>query len=369
MDTRNLITGLVAAPLLLSAATAIPAMAQGVTATQALEINADLDALASQTAGALSNPALRKFLLEETLASRNEEQILVFQDTLQKAQGRSDVGLPPGLVQRLIGLANHTEDRIATTMKPEIAGINVYFPVDSHRKSWRGDGDLLVAYDPIGDEDEIAAIVAYSVETGRQVILDAHAAPETPTLVIAPKEYDGRGIKEGALAVPEPGPRTEDGNELGLSATAGYFYIGIPQVYMHNDHEPWYRGDPEIYVLVGQSYKTSPIESIIHLPGVNKEKQWYWLGDGPGSPLYFFFTEEDYSDLTYFHFMESDGGGKFTISASVEYKGAKVGLEYVVEDGDDNLGKRYIHKSQLPLGGYLRQSTGDMDFDADKDGA
>ncbi len=367
MNVQKLLTTVSIAPVLL-AGLAAPAMAQGASAQQALEINMEMDRLAQQTASALANPALRGFLAEETRASRNNEQMLFFQETLLKAQDRKELRVSPGLINSLIGLAYDTEDKISAAVKGQDTGVNIYFPVDEHRQNWRGEAELLVAFDPIGDEDEISTIVAYSVATGERVVLDPNVAPAVPTLVIAQDEH----IKHDASAPLEESlrPRTEEKSPSDFTTkAAGQFYLGIPQVNMRNDHEPWYRGDPEIYVLVGQSYKTSPIESIIHLPNVNDEDKWYYLGDGPGSPLYFFFTEADYSDLSYFHFMESDGGGKFTISASVEYKGAKVGLEYVVEDGDDNLGKRYIHKSQVPLYGYLLQSTGDMEFYVDKDDA
>jgi hypothetical protein len=134
-----------------------------------------------------------------------------------------------------------------------------------------------------------------------------------------------------------------------------------------DDHEPWTRGDPEIYVLVGQSYMTTPQEHRIWLNSgsndVNDEDKRYCFGNTPSNPLYFYF-DDDYSDATYFHFMESDGGSSITLGASVVYKGTTVGLTWSVKDGDDSLGSRYVNKSQASCGGlsyrHLTLSTGDV---------
>ena len=65
-------------------------------------------------------------------------------------------------------------------------------------------------------------------------------------------------------------------------------YIGIPYMMIHNDHEPWYKGKPEIYMLVGQSDTTIPREHRIELNSgkydVNTVGKKYGFGDGPSSP-------------------------------------------------------------------------------------
>ena len=98
---------------------------------------------------------------------------------------------------------------------------------------------------------------------------------------------------------------------------------------------------------------------------MNEANHWYWLGAGAGFPLYFYFDNK-YSDGTYYHFWESDGGTSIPVNASVSYAGATVTLSFTIREGDDDMGSRYVNKSSVAWSGFLLQSTGDVQFYVDK---
>jgi hypothetical protein len=97
---------------------------------------------------------------------------------------------------------------------------------------------------------------------------------------------------------------------------------------------------------------------------VNEKGKRYCFGDNSSNPLYFYF-DENYSDLTYFRFMEQDSGSSVTVNAKVYYQGITVGLAWTIKDGDDYLGYRYIDKNQISCYQGQRNltvSTGDVKF-------
>jgi hypothetical protein len=324
------------------------------------EYNKELDKTARTIARVLKNKRFREFLSQEIQASENWEQILAAEEFLTKAKGQPD--FPPGILNALESLAG-----VKSKMKGpcKTTTVDLYFPVDVHREEWRGEEDLLIAFVPAEDESQVTEILAYSVITGELVSLDAAEAPETPTLVISARERKDLQRRPPVSVVAEP-PEETSASEVGEIPHDGNSYIGIPYVKILDDQEPWYRGDPEIFVLIGQSYKTTGFEHVIHLRGVNSEDKWYYIGDGPGYPLFFYF-DSNYSDLTYFDFWEEDTGWDFKVSASVEYGGVNVGLSWVINDGDDHLGKRYINKSEIPWSGHHTRTTADVSFKVDKD--
>jgi hypothetical protein len=304
-------------------------------------------------------------LWNEVQASRDKEKILNLQEMLTKAQSYSDLKLS----HQALGAQSHVvgviEEKMRAAQFPEeLVGVDLYFPEENHRRQWRGDEDLLVAFAPMQDDSEMTSIIAYSVKTAKQLLLDPNEAPSIPTLVIAAKE---RPLLQPGLPLESPlSPSPQEDLE---SSSEGNMWIRC--LTMFDDHEPWVRGKPEIYVLVGQSYMTTPQEHRIWLNSgshdVNKEGKRYCFGDTSSNPLYFYFND-DYSDATYFHFMESDGGSSVTIGASVVYKGVTVGLGWAVKDGDDSLGSKYVNKSQASCHQGHRYvfpppSTGDVEFE------
>jgi hypothetical protein len=331
-------------------------------------INRELDRAAGALAIALGDPQLRQFLSEALESSTNREQLVGTVELIRLARGR------PNLRQQAASLAPFEAavlaiQRALTAAKvpAPYTNVEVYFPVPAHRTSWKGEDNLIVASAPVGDERQVQSLTGFGVTGERRFQLSPDSAPTAPTLIVAVEEHESH--RRLAPAVKTAPPESEPPDIRG-DAPHENSYVGIPYVLLDNDHEPWYRGDPEVYVLVGQSRQQTPLEHKIWLNSgssdVNDENEWYYLGDGPAYPLYFYYNQT-FSDDTYFHFWESDGGGSFTINASVTYGGATVSLTYTIKDDDDDMGKRTITKSSVPLVGYLSQSTGEVRFRVDRD--
>lgn len=173
------------------------------------EINANFDKTAKQLAQLLSNPGFRKFLSDETRGSRNSEKVLVLEKTLSKAKGRRDLGLPPGVLKKILTTVQSTKIKMKEVkFSDDFAKIDLYFPVESHRKKWRGEEKLLVAFAPLGDETKITSITAYRAKTAEQLSLDPNKAPDTPVLVIAAEEHESHKVMATPkLADPPPADR------------------------------------------------------------------------------------------------------------------------------------------------------------------
>lgn len=367
-------------------------------AEQKQELNRDLDIIAQQLAQVLSDKPFREWLSTEIKAARNREHILDLDNTLKRAIEHSDL---KNLNESLKKLIEITAGTILKMKKLHItfASIDLYLPVKSHGEQWQGEEQLYVSFLPVDDETEIHSLTAYSVKDGKKVDLDPNNPPNIPTLVVAPEEHETHEPTVPAVIVPTC--LEDDGSEPGLprpipkgDSDDKNSYIGIPYIWLNNTHEPWPSGDPEIYVLVGRCAKwlLQPLEDKIWLNGVNDKNKWYWLGDDPSEPLYFYF-DSTYNDLTYFHFMESDGGISIKVKAQITCL-STAELDFTVFGGDDDLGKRFVDRDEISFGddeyfkslfppsfwrtyislfpgallGYFEtRSTGDVDFKVDKD--
>jgi hypothetical protein len=333
------------------------------------EMNAELDSLAVNLARSLAQSELRMFLLEQFRESEYAEKKLDFKSFLEGA-----VELFPGtreLLERVRLIESKMKEK-----EMHFSYLDLYFPVGNHLIKWEGGPEILIAWTPVSlpvpDEEEVREIISYTIE-GEKVSLDPLEPPEVPTLVIAPGEP--RAYFYLIEEMPEPPEEPEEGSERNSGS-----YIGIPWVRLLDDKEPWHKGAAEIYVLVVQVADGFAIKHEIHLPYVDYQRcdyywngwKWkhssgsYWLGDpefDDKNPLYFYW-DGTYNKFTYFHFMEEDGGyGIKAISVTI----GGITVKFYVHDEDDSLGGRSINRDAIPWVGYVRESTGAMEFDVDKD--
>ncbi len=134
--------------------------------------------------------------------------------------------------------------------------LEAYFPVPSHRASWRGGLDVLVG--TIGSDAERP--IGYDLR-GQQHLLDRSGPPAVPVLAVVPLETDfgpeGAGPSmEMACQDCEP--------EGGIGSGGGGSSI-TPGLYLRTSHlnesfESWLKGSPEIEVLVlGQKGSTDSL--------------------------------------------------------------------------------------------------------------
>lgn len=179
----------------------------------------------------------------------------------------------------------------------DLPELEFYMPVREHRETWRGGTDLIVAASIEGDDDgRMVAPVAFDLQ-GRPVTLSADVAPSTPTLVLVRRESDfsrpmdlrrsanvndlggraigtlqpllieecsemmteitpncdsGGGGGGGYLPPPssDPAPGTSADQQRGISIEEM-----ITHMRTFNDHEPWYKGAPEFYLLLAGRFQ------------------------------------------------------------------------------------------------------------------
>jgi hypothetical protein len=300
-------------------------------AKKKVEINTELETLAKNTALALKHSGLRGLLQSEISKSKNREQILesknFFKTSAQKAKDA------PGL-QKLSDKFNKTQKLIKTSGMCDLEGLEIYFPVLEHRKKWRGEEDLLVAFSPVGDEEDIEEIIAYSVKSGDRIVLDRYIPPETPVLVIAQSEHETLEIgpppppkDEGAIEGPKP--KMEKG-------TLDKSYFGVKYLRIDDDKEPWTRGDPEIYAYYFQRAGSSCQKTYKDLTWINTERSWYNVW----SYLARYFNSS-YSNSTYIKIYERDEGTYRNYSVTIDGQTCLYG----VRDGDDYIASRWLYKS------------------------
>ncbi|WP_225642606.1 DUF3103 family protein [Streptomyces werraensis] len=151
---------------------------------------------------------------------------------------------------------------------------------DSMRQALREGKDYLI----VGEADDDARTVTAYDRTGKAHKLDAHKVPKTPVLVVG---INGdKAIKAGLAELRESLKDTgvaanlpEDGLKNSSKASlSGYDATAIDRVYLREDHEPWHKGDAEIYLLVaGVNPSGEPQVDTVQMPYVNDDGREYVL--------------------------------------------------------------------------------------------
>ena len=197
-----------------------------------------------------------------------------------------------------------------------------------------GARDVYVAVDPLRDEADVRTITAFS--GGRRTELDARLEPIDPVFVI--------GLAESETldpAYPLPTTTTPE-DETGPLSQVNDF-VGIHQMLITNDHEPWYKFAPEIVVKVRRTNILGGIQNLFQpLPSVDKTNRWYSLGD-PNS--------------TYISF-DSLWHSNYELV---------VWEQDLPNDADDLVGHFIVNWRALPYGGYTERSKGDVRIRLDRD--
>jgi len=324
--------------LILLFAVALPASVQRTKeqgqqmAQKRKEINSQLEMFAKEMMQALAHPGFRGLLQSEIAKSKMREQILESKTFLGKAARQRNA--PPGL-QKLRDRGKKTRELIRTSGFWDLEGLDIYFPFEDHRKKWKGKKDLLVAFSPVDDEENVAEIIAYSVKSGERMIIDSETPPEVPVLVIAAEEHENHKIE------PPPAPTDEGavkGSKPKKKDGSGNSYFGVRYLRIDDDQEPWWKGNPEIYSYYIQRGPSATYCQVTYrnLWWVNKERSWYYVW--PYIARYF---DSRYSDLSYIRIYERDGGTSRVYSVTIEGQTCL----YRKRDGDDYIATRWKRKS------------------------
>jgi hypothetical protein len=222
-----------------------PAAAAG-SQTQALN-----ERLARRLAIALRDAGFRAEVNQALRSSRLREGKVYLQAFLEADGGRHR--------RRLAALAAEADAAVAGDLG-NAAPIEIYLPVEDHRRRWKGDERVLVAT----AEADIDAPVAFDVR-GKRQLLDAARPPATPVIALVRAElaFDAgtpTGIPSGAICdfcVDNPG-----GAGTGTATTGP-----VPGLYMttarfNSTFEGWLKGAPEFEVhILGQDGSTSAMKT------------------------------------------------------------------------------------------------------------
>jgi hypothetical protein len=151
------------------------------------------------------------------------------------------------------------------TLLEQVRPLEFYMPVRTHRETWVGDEEVLVAVQ-LEEEDPVVAFNA----RGEEIRLDPNIPPGQATLSIVPSEtrfdrpmpassrnvgdLNGNAVgtptsfnpRMSSLIAAEPGDGGGGGG--GSSAVPPGLYLEFSRIL--DMHEPWTRGDPEIEVHI-----------------------------------------------------------------------------------------------------------------------
>ncbi|MFI0796659.1 DUF3103 family protein [Micromonospora rubida] len=263
-----LAAGLAAA--VLAAAVATPAYARpehrgpAPAAAPAGTVLSVTDGLARRLAGALADPAATRAVLAAT------------------ADGPADLLAVPLAAPGLSDEARAANRRVlAAKGLPATAGSLLrlrWATPDMRAEAARGAVPLVAA---TPTDDALTSVTAYD-RGARQVRLDAARVPTRPVLLVEVDtgralsaglelmrgELARRGVTDTAAARAATTART--------TAAAGYWATKVDAVRLDDDHEPWLKGDAEIYSLVaGFGLDGKPTVDLVQMPYLDHDGTTY----------------------------------------------------------------------------------------------
>lgn len=232
---------------------------------------AALTKIARLVALSLNNEPARQHLKRDLRAAPFREHKVELAPYLRSPQGKA---LLAGMAA-----ANGSDERAVFATLQTIRRLEFYMPVATHRETWTGKADVLVA----SQLDEGTPIVAFN-ESGIPVSMDARTAPDQPTLSIVPVEtrFDqpldlrkSRNVRDQngeSIGTLEPSEIRQSnliicdavcsgggggGSGGGGSTIPPGLYLEFSRIL--DAKEPWIRGDPEIEVHIhGPTSVTAP---------------------------------------------------------------------------------------------------------------
>lgn len=230
-----------------------------------------LETVAKGLALALDEPQIRRALKERMRLSRFREHKLPLQDSLL----RSSAGI--ALLNRAAARLKISRAEMVNTVNA-LPPIELYMPVRAQRGRWNGENGVLV----VAAMSEDASPVAFTA-AGQRLLLSKVTAPETPAIVLTlqelrssdtvsaptsvqlsvaspallpigppgcqearavPVNTDAMSVEAGPCDQPPPGSYPPAWPNLGALPNRPGVYMQAMKIY--NNHEPWYRGDPEL---------------------------------------------------------------------------------------------------------------------------
>jgi len=217
-----------------------------------------LTKIARLVAVAMDNEPARQRLKHDMRAAPFHEHKLQLTSYLRSKDGQA-------LLESMARLTRGGEGDVFAALAA-IRPLEFYMPVQKHRESWTGKGDVFV----VSQLDESEPIVAFD-ESGGAVSLDRKVAPDQPTLSIVPVEtqFDqpmapsaSRNVRDqngSTIGTLEPvmlkgsslvvcGETCGGGGSGGGTSIPPGLYLEYSRIL--DAKEPWFRGEPEIEVHI-----------------------------------------------------------------------------------------------------------------------
>ncbi len=245
-----------------------------------------------QFAVSLNDQEIVSFLKKEFNSASGVEKIMRLNDLLHKEINY--VAFIDKLSSDSISSKYHlnrilSKEEIEELIGSYERGIDIYFPVEQHRRDWKNNVDkMIIALPPLKiDESDCKEIRGYKLN-GKEILLDAKIAPFEPVLIISPCEHVSHTNNDYFTPV------------KAYSMQSGQWRLTIYHFRLMDDHEPWYKGNAEIYVKVcdsGHWYRTDcySIDEEKTYYNYNKPINPVWASQ-PLGQRYFEVWEDDSSD-------------------------------------------------------------------------
>lgn len=203
--------------------------------------NDSLDAVARLLRRATAEPAVRQEL-RARIANRGTLDRAVTLDSLSESsrvrQGLIDAYRDQHAMTQ--SEAQSAVDELLASLPPSQVSVPVKFG------SWNAaKAALLVAYMPVGTDDEAVTTVTAYDANGEAVELDALVEPKQPVIVIGPDETAYHDNSAAPRTVSRPVAAAEPKQQL--RATTCYNAY-LTYVRLLNDHEPWTLGPAETFL-------------------------------------------------------------------------------------------------------------------------
>ncbi|GAA2901660.1 DUF3103 family protein [Streptosporangium fragile] len=242
---------------------------------------------------AVAMDGYKRHLAGEVARRLGEQQ---FRDALVREltdDGQADLAALLGSVPSAKGVAEYARNANSEILK--LKGVQaeeslLQIRIDPKMVERISAGEALVMATPSGDEKTVRTVVAFDAK-GRSHELDAFKAPERPVLVVGLDEQKSvelaqrfvrQRLKEAGVAgidravTEEPQPQAQ---QNAAETRPVQILDGVRNI---NDHEPWYKGGPEIYAWVTGlgSDGTARVDQV-WMPYIQKENATY----NPGQTL------------------------------------------------------------------------------------
>lgn len=195
--------------------------------------------LARRLAIALAEPEFRARVKADLDRSPVRERKVHFQRYLASAGKRA--------LRDVARLSRDTEASVEAEAQGAMP-LELYLPVEAHRRAWSGDERILVAT-ARGDRE---APVGFTT-SGERVVLSPTSPPATPVLALVPVETDFDRPEGGANLIFDGGGPAPNNQPPGLYMTYAHFV---------ETFEGWLKGAPEFEIhMLGQAGNTDSLTS------------------------------------------------------------------------------------------------------------